>query len=314
MTNAIERQLRARKRSALRRLGYRLLPGEAFSYILHLRPREWPIMAAHTALGFLLATSFRPTQAGTSWAALAWGLTLWVVCLNGGTLALNSAFDHDDGDIGYLASPPPPPRFLAHASLALMAAGLALSLTLPRPYTAVYGLCFVLSILYSVPPFRLKAVAGLDWVINMFGFGTFTAFAGWAITGRPLEAWAALVLLGFCPLFAALYPLTQIYQMDEDRARGDYTLALAIGLRASLLVAIAGTLIAFLFFAAGLLAGPTSRLWPAILLAFVAWITVLVSWYRGRDARSTAQHQRGMYAALKAWAVTDLAVLLAFAT
>ena len=41
--------------NAWRRLGYRLLPGEGFSYVLHMRPAEWPIMAAHTALGFILA-------------------------------------------------------------------------------------------------------------------------------------------------------------------------------------------------------------------------------------------------------------------
>lgn len=271
-------------------------------------------MAAHTALGFFLATGFRPHERATSWTALLGGLALWVVALNGGTLALNSAFDNDGGDIGYLAAPPPPPKYLAHASFALMALGLPLAFTLPAPFTAVYALCFALSILYSVPPFRLKAVAGVDWLINMFGFGTFTPFAGWAITGRPLETWAALVLLGFCPLFAALYPLTQIYQMDEDRARGDRTLALALGLRASLLTALAATTIAFLLFAAAALAGPTSPFWPLLPVAFAAWMTVLIPWYHQRDRRSAAQHQRGMYAALRAWAVTDLAVLLAFAT
>ena len=40
---------------------------------------------------------------------------------------------------------------------------------------------------------------------------------------------------------------------------------------------------------------------------------VLVPWYRRRDAMTSAEHQRGFYAALSAWAVTDVAVLLAFA-
>src|SRR5690606_27227070 len=46
-----------RRTGSLRRLGYRLLPGDAFSYILHLRPREWPIVAGHTLFGFLLAAT-----------------------------------------------------------------------------------------------------------------------------------------------------------------------------------------------------------------------------------------------------------------
>ena len=39
-------------------------------------------------------------------------LVIWVVFLNGGTLAINSVFDKDEGDIGYLNSPPalPPAR------------------------------------------------------------------------------------------------------------------------------------------------------------------------------------------------------------
>src|SRR5690606_39493369 len=39
---------RARTLNAWRRLGYRLMPGDSFSYVLHMRPAEWPIMAAHT--------------------------------------------------------------------------------------------------------------------------------------------------------------------------------------------------------------------------------------------------------------------------
>src|SRR3989449_7844816 len=35
----------ARTRNAWRRWGYRVLPGELFSYVLHMRPAEWPIMA-----------------------------------------------------------------------------------------------------------------------------------------------------------------------------------------------------------------------------------------------------------------------------
>ena len=89
-----------------RRVGYHLLPGDAFSYILHMRPAEWPIMVAHTALGFILALGLRPAVHGDSLGAGIWALFLWVILLNGGTLALNSVFDKDEGDIGYLDAPP----------------------------------------------------------------------------------------------------------------------------------------------------------------------------------------------------------------
>jgi len=40
---------------------------------------------------------------------------------------------------------------------------------------------------------------------------------------------------------------------------------------------------------------------------------VLGPWYAGQARWTPADHQRGMYRALGAWAVTDLTVLLVFA-
>ena len=301
----------ARALTSWRRWGYRLLPGDLFSYVLHLRPAEWPIMGAHTALGYVLAVGLKGAGSGERLLPALGALALWVIFLNGGTLALNSVFDKDEGDIGYLRAPPPPPRHLLGFSAALLAGGQLLSVALPLAFRIDYAICLVLSILYSVPPFRFKAVAGVDWVINMWGFGTLTPFAAWAATGRPLDLAHALVLLGFCPLFAGLYPLTQLYQVEEDRRRGDRTLALMLGMRASLAVAIACTLLAFALFAwaAALL---WVRAW-LLVVPLILWLAVLVPWYRRRDALSAAEQQRGMYQALGAWAVTDVAVLLVFA-
>ena len=304
----------ARTLNAWRRWGYRLLPGDYYSYVLHMRPAEWPIMAGHTLLGYVLAVGLRGAGSGEQLGPAILALVIWVVFLNGGTLAINSVFDKDEGDIGYLNSPPTLPRYLLHFSLVLLIGGQALALLLPPGFQIAYAICFVLSILYSVPPFRFKAVAGVDWVINMWGFGTLTPYAAWAATGRPLDMGHGLVLLAFCPLFAGLYPLTQLYQFDEDRRRGDRTLALILGMRASLVVATLSTLLAF-----GLLAWATTVL-PVgpkgltLLVPLVLWLVVLVPWLFGYGGWSPKQHQRGMYRALAAWAVTDLTVLYVFAT
>ena len=301
----------ARALNAWRRWGYGLLPGDVFSYVLHLRPAEWPIMAGHTLLGYVLAVGLRGARSGDRLLPALLALAVWVIFLNGGTLAINSVFDKDEGDIGYLNAPPPLPRHLLAFSVALLAGGQLISFALPPAFRVADAICFVLSILYSVPPFRFKAVAGVDWVINMWGFGTLTPVAGWAATGRPLDAGHALVLLGFCPLFAGLYPLTQLYQMEEDRRRGDRTLALLLGMRASLGVAIGCTALAFaLFWWAAAVLGVQGWL---LLVPLVAWLAVLLPWYRRREALPAAGHQRGMYRALAAWAVTDLVVLLVFA-
>jgi 4-hydroxybenzoate polyprenyltransferase len=282
-------------------------------YLQHLRPAEWPVMAAHTTVGWLLAAGLR---APTARAGL--GIAAWVVLLNGGTLALNSAFDRDEGDIAFLRDPPPPPRFLALFAAGLIGLGLTVTWSLPSTYRRLYALCAVMSVAYSVPPFRLKAVAGMDWVINMLGFGTLTPMAAWAISGRSLHGPMAAVLWSFTPLFAALYPLTQLYQLDDDRARGDHTFAVRLGPRNSLTVAVFGAGIAFgmLSMAAwqtGWRGGDLIR-WAALAVAAAAWGVVLLPWYAHARSWSSAQHQRAMYHALVAWALTDVAVLLGWAT
>jgi 4-hydroxybenzoate polyprenyltransferase len=300
-----------------RAIGYRLL-GSRFDYLLHLRPAEWPIVAAHTAVGAVLALG-RADPGSTEWWPSVVGIGLWVVCLNGGTLAVNSAFDRDTGDIAYLRTPPPPPRHLFRFGLAAMLAGLALSWALPVAYRLTYGLCVALSLLYSVPPARFKGVAGLDWLINMVGFGTLTPLAGWLGTGLPVDPVGRAVLLAFCPLFAGLYPLTQLYQLEEDRARGDRTLATVLGVRRSLQVSLvaAGAALVIVGWAVAVEARNGSPVGSGALVALggaaAAWAVLLVPWLARGAALSPASHQRRMYYALGAWAATDAAVVFAFA-
>jgi 4-hydroxybenzoate polyprenyltransferase len=303
--------------SPARRLGYRLL-GDGFDYLLHLRPAEWPIMTAHTAVGWVLAVGVSGALAGVKLEALLLGLLVWVIFLNGGTLAINSAFDRDEGDIGYLKAPPPVPNGLLGFSLLLLFGGLGLSFLLPVGFRIAYAICLVMSLIYSVPPFRLKAVAGPDWLINMWGFGTLTPYAGYAATGAPVTPSHWLVLLAFCPLFASLYPLTQLYQFEEDRRRGDRTLALILGMKRSLEVAIVAAAVAFGLFVGGAVrAGwATSGIdlvrWAGLGIIMVAWAVVLLPWLRHHATMTPDQHQAGMYRGLAAWAVTDIVVILAF--
>jgi len=153
----------------------------------------------------------------------------------------------------------------------------------------------------------------VDWVINMWGFGALTPYAAWAATGRPFDGDHGLVLLAFCPLFTGLYPLTQLYQFEEDRRRGDRTLALMLSMRASLVVAVVSTLLAFalLGWAVRVLAVGTKG--GALAFPLLLWLSVLLPWLFMHARWTPTEHQRGMYRALAAWAVTDLTVLYVFA-
>lgn len=286
------------------------------AYLLHLRPMEWPIMTAHFLLGTLLAQGWALDR-----NALA-GWAIFVVLLNGGTLALNSAFDKDEGDIGYLRRPPTPPKYLAHFGYLLLLASLVGSAAFLkiRPggkyFFEIVMTCVLMSVLYSVPPIRLKARAGWDLLINCAGFGFFTPMAGWTLTGRGLEPALVHLCLGFLFLFAALYPLTQIYQVEEDSRRGDQTLVIRMGVARSLTFALGATVVAHLYFAQALIHfnrqhGVRVPL-AGLLLSLAGWIGVLLPWRLKWDRLTPAQAEAGMYRGLWAWAITDISVLLLF--
>jgi 4-hydroxybenzoate polyprenyltransferase len=287
----------------------RILPAGWLPYLLHLRPRAWPIVSAHMTVGFLLAsgTDFSSVNIGRwALAALSWG-----VLGNGGTLAINSVYDRDTGDIGYLDNPPPIPRHLLAFSLACLLAGWLLAMLLGGLFLTAYTICLVMSLLYSVPPVRAKARAGFDALINSAGFGGLTVFAGWAALGRLLIPPIVAVAIGFFFLFAAFYPLTQIYQMDEDRARGDRTMALALGKRNALLVALVGVLLAFASFLGEAAAHYFAWRSLGLLIALGLWLALLIPWLRRWSARNRQSEQRGFYRALWVWAITDIAVVIA---
>ena len=55
-----------------RRAGYRLL-GSRLDYLLHTRPAEWPIVAAHTTLGYLLAGALPTHSEASGWGVVSSG-------------------------------------------------------------------------------------------------------------------------------------------------------------------------------------------------------------------------------------------------
>ncbi len=287
----------------IRRFFERLIGPRALAYMLHLRPLEWPIMSAHFLLGALMAKGLHLPIPAT---LLGW--FVFVALMNGGTMAVNSAFDQDEGDVGYLRQPPKPPRHLFAFSMVLLAASLGLGFLLPRAFAWSNAACVIMSVLYSVPPVRLKARAGWDLVINCVGFGLLTPLAGWGLTGRPVTGafwWAGW---GFALLFGSLYPMTQIYQIEEDRSRGDRTLVIHLGGTWSLLLSLLLALGAHGCFLMGLMRGGFHVL--PILVSLAAWMAVILPWIARWRRMTPHQHEAGMYRGLVAWAVTDISLLI----
>jgi 4-hydroxybenzoate polyprenyltransferase len=293
----------------MRRLLTRILPAHWVPYVLHLRLRGAPIVIAQMSVGFLLANGLRfDPDALSRWVLAALS---WAVMGSGGTLALNSAFDQDEGDIAFLHNPPKPPRLLSIFALGVMAVGLVIALFIGVRFVVAYLICFVMSVLYSVPPFRMKSRPGADMLISATGYGAMTIYSGWAALGLPLIPPIKNVVAGFFCLLAAWYPLTQFYQVEEDRRRGDRTLTLSIGKRNGLILATVATLAGFVFLGAEIVL----RYWGlrsiGVALGFLAWAATLVHWWCHWREMDTLYERTGMYRLVWAFAVTQAGVLLA---
>lgn len=293
-----------------RRVGYAVFPGDTFSYIVLTRPGQWPAILVQMLVGAALGATLGQGPLG-NWldAHVAEGAIVWASAGFGGTLALNSAFDHDIGDIGGLRLPPAAPRHLAQFGLALISVGGVAMAFLSDAALALYALCAMLSILYSVPPIRLKRIPGIDLVVNVVGFGFATPLAGWLLTGRRLTSIGLMAITGIALSMGALYPLTQLYQLAEDRARGDVTFARRVGvarsLQFALTMAVAAT--ALIIGTLTLKVGLSAAILPTA--AFAWWIVIIARWQRDGKQFTPSEHMRVLYRAGNVYVLALLAII-----
>lgn len=147
----------------------------------------------------------------------------------GGLTALNSYYDQDSGPVGGLWEPPVPPSHLWLFAWGVQLGGLLVLLALNRQLMAVYGAILLLSLGYSHPRPRWKGHAWKSLITVAVGQGVLDFLAG-GLTASHLIMNPALWwgMIGATLTVAGFYPLTQLYQVEEDKARGDQTLAVVL--------------------------------------------------------------------------------------
>jgi 4-hydroxybenzoate polyprenyltransferase len=154
--------------------------------------------------------------------------------LNGGITAYNSYWDDDDGPIGGLEHPPKMAKWMHPASIVVQLLGLALAIPEGAWFIALYLITMMLSVLYSSRArwARWKGHPLLSLVCVGIGTGTNTFLMGYLAAGdRSPDGVTLLAAGGVALLVLSIYPVSQIFQIDQDRAHGDRTFAIAFGLR-----------------------------------------------------------------------------------
>jgi 1,4-dihydroxy-2-naphthoate octaprenyltransferase len=146
----------------------------------------------------------------------------------------NSYMDQDESSIGGLEHPPKPTKQLFYASILFDLIGLGLSLTIGF-YFFISVLAYMLaSRAYSFKGIRIKKYPIPGFLIVVFFQGAFTfwmVYSGVSKTPVDLNNSLALVLAACLFLISGVYPLTQVYQHEADKAAGDITISYKLGIR-----------------------------------------------------------------------------------
>lgn len=182
---------------------------------------------------------------------------VWYVLAIPATNGYNSYFDKDEGSIGLLEKPPAVDKSLYYVSISMEILAFLLGLFISVWFAFAVLLYGVMSKLYSHPATRLKKYPVVSFLTVFFFQG---AFMYWAIFGGlagPILFYMdwqpeSIIAGGICScLIGASYPLTQIYQHEEDSKRGDFTLSLMLGYKGSFIfsgiVFAAGIVLSFFY-------------------------------------------------------------------
>lgn len=206
-------------------------------------------------------------------------LVAWTL-LHLGTMWRNAARDRDEGPVLFGRAVPPPAGLSRAADAVLL---LAVGAVLLAPPVAVGALvaCAVMSVLYSHPRIAWKGHPVLGPAVNIVGYGVLTPLAGWAAAGVHPSPRLPLVLVATAAAMAGLTFVAQVFQGEEDGARGDRTLVVTHGPAACIRAARLGFAVA-----AGIVFAQAAMGWLPRVLLLAAPIGLALSAQLGRWARA----------------------------
>lgn len=148
----------------------------------------------------------------------------------------NSYMDKDVGSIGALKNPPPATKKLYHASIILDCGGLLLAALVHWKMMLLVAMYIAISKAYSWHGIRLKKHAVSSWFVVTLCQGGYTyLLVSMCATGNFGATWFSTTnlqaMLLSSLLIGGFYPLTQIYQHEEDSKRGDLTISYKLGVQ-----------------------------------------------------------------------------------
>ncbi|EOZ92047.1 1,4-dihydroxy-2-naphthoate polyprenyltransferase [Indibacter alkaliphilus LW1] len=196
----------------------------------------------------------------------------------------NSYFDKDEKSIGGLRNPPKVQKGLYYLSIIFLGIALGLGLQINWQFASMLFVYGLISMAYSHPMIRLKKYAYISWLIAGLFQGAFTfnmAYAGlsdfgWEVFGMS-HVWIPGLLTSV--MLWGSYPLTQVYQHEEDSKRGDQTLSLKLGVQGTFLFSSIWFLLTGVLFAWYFLGRNQEAAFFGFLMAMTPVILYFLTWF-----------------------------------
>jgi 1,4-dihydroxy-2-naphthoate octaprenyltransferase len=150
--------------------------------------------------------------------------------------AFNSYFDKDEGSIGGLENPPPVDKELLYISYIFEFVSLTLAFLIGWRFAVMLFIINLIFKAYSHPWVRLKKYPWLGLLtVALFQGGHTYMMSYMAINDSDFGAlmdYSVLIPSLLCTvLLLGSYPMTQVYQHEEDGKRGDLTISRRLGIK-----------------------------------------------------------------------------------
>lgn len=208
-----------------------------------------------------------------------WVFIIWHLLVYPASNAYNSYFDKDEGSIGGLEKPPAVDKKLFYVAWAMDILAVVLGFIFAGFAFAVAVLVYgLVSKSYSHTAVRLKKYPILSWLIVGFFQGFFVYMSTQQAVLQSFNSISSNILPALLSsmMLWAVYPMTQIYQHEEDAKRGDQTLSILLGIRGTFYF----TTIVYSLAAIGFYVYLPTQQFPIFLLLTSPTLVFFLNWFR----------------------------------
>ncbi len=192
----------------------------------------------------------------------------------------NSYMDRDTESIGGIEKPPPPAPDLFLTTIVLDLVGIGLSFLISPLFAALMPLYIGASKAYSYRGIRLKKYPVIGYLTVIIFQGAFTFWLVYYGSSESLTTkmpWQGPLIASL--LIGGFYPLTQIYQHQQDRADGVETISYKLGYNGTFIFCGILYTVAWIFMAQFfILLKETDKL-IMVSIFFVPVIVYFIKWF-----------------------------------